>query len=144
MAIVMPLTAFLVKKIPTKKLYIAGITCMVLNPFAGRIYDKIGIKKLFVIGSICLLISNIGMYFVTMTMPLFIAAVFVGIMSAVAVASSMTYGASASMHGLNVAFLSMSICTCILVAISVFGVKEKQKFDKYNAPFFLLNQKSEI
>lgn len=152
-----------------------SVATAVVNPFAGRIYDKIGIKKLFVIGSICLLISNIGMYFVTMAMPLFIAvtlnvlrnvsigclmmplltwgtsqvdidkvsdasslltslrtvagsigaAVFVGIMSAVAAASSMTYGGNASMHGLNVAFLSMSICTCILVAISIFGVKDK-------------------
>lgn len=44
------------------------------SPFAGKIYDKIGIKKLFVTGSALLLVSNIGMFFVTMSMPLFAAA----------------------------------------------------------------------
>ncbi|MGN1166459.1 MAG: DHA2 family efflux MFS transporter permease subunit [Lachnospiraceae bacterium] len=120
-----------------------------INPFAGRIYDRIGIKKLYVVGSICLLISNVGMYFVTLSTPLIVAAifnvirnvsigclmmplltwgtsqvvkekvadasslltslrtvagsigsaVFVAIMSAVAISSEKSYGAAASMHG---------------------------------------------
>lgn len=44
------------------------------SPFAGKIYDKIGIRKLFITGSLLLLISNIGMFFITMSMPLFVAA----------------------------------------------------------------------
>lgn len=154
-----------------------SVATALVNPLAGRIYDKIGIKKLFLTGSVCLLISNVGMYFVTMSMPLFIAAafnvirnvsigclmmplltwgtshinkekvsdatslltslrtvsgsvgsaVFVGIMSVVAAASAASYGDSASMRGMNVAFLSMSVSTLVLVLIAVFGVTGKKK-----------------
>ena len=45
-----------------------------VSPFAGKLYDKMGIKKIFVIGSAALVISNIGMYFLTMTTPLWTAA----------------------------------------------------------------------
>lgn len=153
-----------------------SIATALVNPFAGRIYDKMGIKKLAVAGSIFLLISNVGMYFVTSSMPLFIsavlnvirnvsigclmmplltwgtsqvdtsktsdasslltslrtvsgsigAAVFVGIMSMVT-ASSAALGENASMHGLNIAFLSMSAGTLILVLIAVIGIHEKTK-----------------
>lgn len=146
-----------------------------INPLAGRIYDKIGIKKLFVVGSICLLMSNAGMYFVTLSTPLVVAvvfnvirnvsigclmmplltwgtsqvakekvadastlltslrtvagsigsAVFVAIMSVVAVSSKTVYGDAASMHGVNIAFASMSIGTLMMVAIALFGVKGK-------------------
>lgn len=146
-----------------------------MNPLAGRIYDKMGIKKLFVVGSICLLISNAGMYFVTLSTPLIIAtafniirnvsigclmmplltwgtsqvakekvadastlltslrtvagsigsAVFVAIMSAVAVSSKSVYGDAASMHGVNIAFVSMSIATLIMLGIALFEVKGK-------------------
>lgn len=146
-----------------------------INPLAGRIYDKLGIKKLFVVGSICLLISNAGMYFVTLSSPLILAvilniirnvsigclmmpfltwgtsqvdknkvadastlltslrtvagsigsAVFVAIMSYVALASKTTSGNAASMRGINIAFVSMSISTLIMVGIAFFGVKEK-------------------
>lgn len=151
-----------------------SVATALVNPFAGRIYDKLGIKKLAVVGSIFLLISNVGMYFVTAAMPLFIsallnvirnisigclmmpmltwgtsqvdksktsdasslltslrtvsgsigAAIFVGIMSIVTAASS-ALGEKAAMHGLNVAFLSMSIGTIILVLIAVLGIREK-------------------
>ena len=47
----------------------------VVSPFAGKIYDKMGIKRLFVAGSAALLISNIGMYFLSMSTPLWVAAV---------------------------------------------------------------------
>ena len=52
-----------------------SVATALVNPFAGRIYDKMGMKKLAVTGSIFLLISNVGMYFVTSSMPLFISAV---------------------------------------------------------------------
>ena len=54
------------------------------------------------------------------------AAVFVGIMSIVT-ASSAALGETASMHGLNIAFLSMSVGTLILVLIAVIGIHEKTK-----------------
>lgn len=153
-----------------------SIATAVVNPFAGRIYDKIGIKKLAVTGSVFLLISNIGMYFITVSTPLLVsamlnvirnvsigclmmplltwgtiqvdtaktsdasslltslrtvsgsigAAIFVGIMSMVT-SSSTGLGEKAAMHGLNVAFLSMSVSTIILVLISVFGIYNKAK-----------------
>ncbi|MGN0170501.1 MAG: DHA2 family efflux MFS transporter permease subunit [Lachnospiraceae bacterium] len=152
-----------------------SVATALINPFAGKIYDRIGIKKLYVVGSICLLISNVGMYFVTLSTPLIVAAifnvvrnvsigclmmplltwgtnqvakekvadasslltslrtvagsigaaVFVAIMSAVAVSSQARYGAAASMHGVNISFVSMSVGTLIMVGIAVFGVKGK-------------------
>lgn len=142
-----------------------------INPFAGRIYDRIGIRKLYITGSICLLISNVGMYFVTLSTPLVAAAilnvirnvsigclmmplltwgtsqvkkekvadasslltslrtvagsigsaVFVAIMSSVAISSAASYGIAAPMHGINISFISMSIDTLIMVGIALFG-----------------------
>lgn len=153
-----------------------SVATALINPLAGKIYDKIGIKKLYVVGSICLLISNIGMYFVTLTTPLIVAAafniirnvsigclmmplltwgtshvlkekvadgstlltslrtvagsigsaVFVAIMSAVAASSKAACGDAASMHGVNIAFVSMSASTLIMVGIALFGVKKKR------------------
>lgn len=152
-----------------------SVATAIINPFAGRIYDKIGIKKLYVVGSICLLVSNVGMYFVTLSTPLIVAAtfnvirnvsigclmmplltwgtsqvakekvadasslltslrtvagsigsaVFVAIMSAVAISSESNYGSAASIHGVNIAFVSMSIVTLIMVGIAIFGIKSK-------------------
>ena len=152
-----------------------SIATALINPLAGRIYDKMGIKKLFVVGSICLLMSNAGMYFVTLSTPLVISAVFniirnvsigclmmplltwgtsqvakekvadastlltalrtvagsigsavfVAIMSVVAVSSKSVYGDAASMHGVNIAFVSMSIGTLVMLGIALFGVKGK-------------------
>ena len=47
----------------------------IVSPFAGKIYDKMGIKKIFVLGSAVLLISNLGMFFLSLETPLWIAAV---------------------------------------------------------------------
>ncbi len=152
-----------------------SVATAVINPFAGRIYDRIGIKKLYVVGSICLLVSNLGMYFVALSTPLIVSAifnvvrnvsigclmmplltwgtsqvgkekvadasslltslrtvagsigsaVFVAIMSAVAISSKASYGAGASMHGVNIAFVSMSVSTLIMVGIALFGVRKK-------------------
>lgn len=51
-----------------------SLATALVSPFAGKLYDKMGIKKIFVIGSAALVISNIGMYFLTMTTPLWTAA----------------------------------------------------------------------
>ena len=53
-----------------------SLATAVISPFAGRWYDKIGIKKIFMIGSAALVISNIGMFFLTMNTPLWVAAGF--------------------------------------------------------------------
>lgn len=157
-----------------------SVATALINPLAGRIYDKMGIKKLFVAGSVCLLISNAGMYFVTLSTPLIVSAVFnvirnvsigclmmplltwgtsqvrsekvadastlltslrtvagsigsavfVAIMSVVAASSEATYGNAASMHGVNIAFVSMSISTLMMLGIALFGVKGKRLPEK--------------
>lgn len=53
-----------------------SLATAVVSPFAGRIYDKMGIKKIFIAGSVALIISNIGMFFITMDTPLWVAAGF--------------------------------------------------------------------
>lgn len=51
-----------------------SLATAIVSPFAGSLYDRIGIKKIFVAGSAALIISNIGMYFLTMDTPLWTAA----------------------------------------------------------------------
>lgn len=51
-----------------------SLATTIVSPFAGRIYDKFGIKKIFVVGSAILVSSNIGMYFLSMSTPLWVAA----------------------------------------------------------------------
>ena len=51
-----------------------SLATALVSPFAGRMYDKMGIKKIFVAGSAALVISNIGMSFITMGTPLWVAA----------------------------------------------------------------------
>ncbi len=46
----------------------------VISPFAGRLYDKMGIKNIFIVGSAGLLLSNLGMFFLTVDTPLWVAA----------------------------------------------------------------------
>lgn len=50
-----------------------SLATALVSPFAGRLYDKMGIKALFVAGSAALLISNIGMFFISMQTPLLVA-----------------------------------------------------------------------
>ncbi|MCC8123692.1 MAG: multidrug efflux MFS transporter [Oscillospiraceae bacterium] len=50
-------------------------------------------------------------------------AVFVGVMTAVGEHSAARYGAQASMHGVNAAFLAMSLTTAVMLFIAVFLVK---------------------
>lgn len=53
-----------------------SLATAVVSPFAGRLYDKMGIKKIFIAGSAALMASNIGMFFLTMDTPLWVAAGF--------------------------------------------------------------------
>lgn len=48
----------------------------VTSPFAGKIYDKVGMKILFIVGAACMLLSNIGMVFINMQTPLWLASAF--------------------------------------------------------------------
>lgn len=52
-----------------------SLAMAIVSPFAGKVYDKLGIKRLFITGSAVMLISNIGMYFINMNTPLWVAAV---------------------------------------------------------------------
>ena len=54
-------------------------------------------------------------------------AVFVGIMMAVAHGSAQGYGESASIHGLNITFLCMSIVTLLLLAVGIWGVRKQRE-----------------
>ncbi|MDE6852126.1 MAG: MFS transporter, partial [Lachnospiraceae bacterium] len=51
-----------------------SLATALVSPFAGGLYDKMGIKKIFIAGSIILTISNMGMFFLTMSTPLWAAA----------------------------------------------------------------------
>ncbi len=53
-----------------------SLATAIVSPFAGKLYDKIGIKKIFVAGSAILIVSNIGMFFLTRSTPLWVAAGF--------------------------------------------------------------------
>lgn len=53
-----------------------SLATAVVSPFAGRLYDKMGIRKIFMAGSAVLMVSNIGMFFLTMSTPLWVAAGF--------------------------------------------------------------------
>lgn len=51
-----------------------SLATALVSPFAGKLYDEIGIKKIFVAGAAALVISNIGMFFLSMKTPLWTAA----------------------------------------------------------------------
>lgn len=51
-----------------------SLATAVVSPFAGRLYDKMGIKSLFMAGSAALVLSNLGMFFLRTSMPLWVAA----------------------------------------------------------------------
>lgn len=53
-----------------------SLAMAIISPMAGKIFDKLGIKKLFIAGSACMLISNIGMYLITLNTPVYIAALY--------------------------------------------------------------------
>lgn len=53
-----------------------SLVMAIVSPFAGKIYDRIGIKKIFVAGALFMLISNIGMFFITMNTSVWIASIY--------------------------------------------------------------------
>lgn len=53
-----------------------SLSMAIISPLAGKIFDKLGIKKLFIAGSACMIISNVGMYFITLNTPVYIAALY--------------------------------------------------------------------
>ncbi len=53
-----------------------SLAMAIVSPFAGKIFDKLGMKALFVTGSAFLIISNLGMFFITLHTPIYIAAIY--------------------------------------------------------------------
>ena len=53
-----------------------SLAMAIVSPFAGKISDKLGMKALFVTGSAFLIISNLGMFFITLHTPIYIAAIY--------------------------------------------------------------------
>lgn len=53
-----------------------SLVMAIISPFAGKIYDKLGMKVLFLAGALCMLLSNMGMIFINMQTPIWLAAVF--------------------------------------------------------------------
>jgi Na+/melibiose symporter-like transporter len=51
-----------------------SLATALVSPFAGKMYDNMGIRKIFILGSACLVVSNLGMFFITMSTPLPVAA----------------------------------------------------------------------
>lgn len=50
-----------------------SLAMAIISPFAGKIYDKVGMKILFVTGAFCMVISNIGMFLISMETSVWIA-----------------------------------------------------------------------
>lgn len=53
-----------------------SVVTAVVSPFAGKLYDKMGIRRIFIPGAAALVVSNVGMAFITMGTPLWVAAGF--------------------------------------------------------------------
>jgi EmrB/QacA subfamily drug resistance transporter len=51
-----------------------SLAMAIVSPFAGKIYDKLGMRVLFIAGALCMMLSNIGMCFIGMATPLWVAA----------------------------------------------------------------------
>ncbi|MGM9916148.1 DHA2 family efflux MFS transporter permease subunit [Anaerotignum sp.] len=50
-----------------------SLAMAIISPFAGKIYDKVGMKLLFVTGAFCMVISNMGMFLISMETSVWIA-----------------------------------------------------------------------
>lgn len=51
-----------------------SLATAIVSPFAGRLYNSMGIKRIFVTGAALLVASNVGMSFITLGTPLWVAA----------------------------------------------------------------------
>ena len=51
-----------------------SLAMAIVSPLTGKIFDKLGMKKLFICGAAFLIISNLGMYFITLHTSIIIAA----------------------------------------------------------------------
>ncbi len=129
MGMVLPLSAFLIVRIPTKKLYLSGIGIFIVGllfsiltknfvvMMVGRCLQAGGAAVLqasSLLTSLRTIAGSIG------------AAVFVGIMTMVSDGASASYGSAAPMHGMNVSFLCMAACSAVLTAIAVFAIRPQK------------------
>lgn len=149
-AVVNPFAGRIYDRIGIKKLYVVGSVCLLISN-VGMYFVKLSTP--LIVASIFNVIRNVSIG--CLMMPLLTwgtsqvekekvadasslltslrtvagsigSAVFVAIMSAVAISSESNYGSLASMHGVNIAFISMSIVTLIMVVIAIFGIKKKE------------------
>lgn len=98
-----------------------SLATAIVSPFAGKLYDEMGIKKIFVAGSAALIISNIGMYFLTMDTPLWTAAA-LNVIRNIAIGSLMmpllTWGTS-NVHPVKMADASSLLTSLRTIAGSI-------------------------
>lgn len=157
-----------------------SLAMALVSPLAGKVYDRLGMRRLFIIGAAFLLMSNIGMFFITMQTSIWLSAfynvirsvaigclmmplvtwgmsgmkteltahgtalltslrtiagaigtaVFVGIMTLVSEQAQLAGRADASLYGLNMTFLAMSLSTLLLLCIGIFFVKRGASFSQ--------------
>lgn len=93
-----------------------SLATAVVSPFAGKLYDKVGIKKIFVAGAAAMIFSNIGMFFISMDTPLWVATAF-NVVRNVAIGSLMmpllTWGTS------NVAPAKVADASSLLTSLRI-------------------------
>ena len=52
-----------------------SLATALVSPLAGKLYDKLGIRPIFLAGSAALVVSNLGMFLLTLSTPLWVSAV---------------------------------------------------------------------
>ena len=128
-----------------------SLAMAVVSPFAGKIYDRLGMKKLFVTGAFFMLLSNLGMVFLTMDMPVWMAS-FYNAIRCVAIGCLMmplvTWGISGmseelTAHGTALLTSLRTIAGAIgsAVFVGIMTVAARQGAEKYgeNAQIYGLN-----
>lgn len=151
MAIVSPFAGRIYDKVGMKVLFVAGALCMLLSNvgmvsitmqtpiWLPAVYNAI---RCVSIGCLMMPIVTWGTSGIRQSLTAHAtalltslrtvagaigSALFVSIMTAVANRSAASYGANAQIHGLNIAFLAMSVGSAVLLCIAVFGVKQRAK-----------------
>lgn len=151
MAIVSPFAGKLYDKLGMKLLFLTGAVCMIVSSFGMAfvtmqtpIWLPAAYNVIRCVSIGCLMMpvitwgtSGLGKQSTAHATALLTSlrtiagaigmAVFVGIMTVVADHSAEAYGADAPIHGMNIAFLTMTLASAALLLIAVFGVKRSIK-----------------
>lgn len=148
MAVISPFAGIIYDKVGIKKLFVCGAVFMTVSSFAmcfvtisTSIWMAAFLHAVRSVAIGCLLMPFVtwGMSTIKLDMMAHATAllnslrtiagaigitVFVGIMEAVT-KSSATLGETAAIHGMNISYLWMGVTSLILLAIAIFGVKNK-------------------